>query len=71
MTVGEWIRMAVVSLVVVLVWLAAERLGNRWWQALPDAIREKGLIRWFFQRKQGPGSHDPQSTSKPASKRLT
>ena len=40
-------------------------------EALMQSIREKGLIRWFFQRKQGPGSHDPQSTSKPASKRLT
>ncbi len=51
MTFREWIWVVLASVAVVVVWLAAEHLGNRWWQALPEPIREKGLIRWFFQRK--------------------
>jgi hypothetical protein len=51
MTVLEWVWVVVAGLAVLVVWLFAEHLGNRWWQALPEPIREKGLIRWFLQRK--------------------
>ena len=51
MTVWDWTVVVLACLAVVAVWLFAEHLGNRWWQALPEPIREKGLIRWFFQRK--------------------
>jgi hypothetical protein len=51
MTVGEWIWAALASVAVVVVWLGADHLGNRWWQSLPEPIREKGLIRWLLRRK--------------------
>lgn len=52
MTVWEWTLVVLACLAVLVVWLFAEHLGNRWWQALPEPIRQKGLIRWFFHRKQ-------------------
>jgi hypothetical protein len=51
MTVWDWTVVVLACLAVVVVWLFAEHLGNRWWRALPEPIRERGLIRWFFQRK--------------------
>jgi hypothetical protein len=36
----------------VALYLGAEHLGNRWWKALPPAIRERGLIRWLADRRK-------------------
>lgn len=71
MTVWEWVWIAMASLAVVLVWLGAEHLANRWWQWVPEPIGEKGLIRWLFRRKEGYRAHMPWSVSRSASKRLT
>jgi hypothetical protein len=51
MNLWDWIWVVLACVAVVVVWMAAEHLGNRWWQALPEPIREKGLIRWLLQRK--------------------
>ncbi len=51
MNLWDWIWVVVACVAVVAVWLAAEHLGNRCWHALPEPIREKGLIRWLLQRK--------------------
>jgi hypothetical protein len=61
MILREWIWVVLASLAVVMVWLAADRLGNRWWQALPEPIREKGLIRWLIEHRRNP---QPETTSR-------
>ena len=65
MTVWEWTLTGLACLAVVVGWLFAEHLGNRWWQALPGPIREKGLIRWFFMRKQAAPGAPPPDTPHP------
>jgi hypothetical protein len=52
MTFWDWVWVVLASVAVVVLWLAAEHLGNRWWQALPDAIREKGLIGLLINRNK-------------------
>jgi len=52
MSVAEWIWIVLACVAVVAVYLAADHLGNRWWQALPPEIRERGLIRWMMDRRR-------------------
>ncbi len=48
----EWVWIVLACVGFVALYLGAEHLGNRWWQALPPAIRERGLIRWLADRRK-------------------
>lgn len=52
----ELVGLIGIAVALVGAWLWLDRLANRWFQALPDQVKERGLVGLFIDRlwKRGP-----------------
>jgi len=50
MSVLEWFGVGVATLAAVVTYVWLERLGNRWFQGLPEPIRRHGILGLAVRR---------------------
>jgi hypothetical protein len=49
----EWIWVGTATLAVVVTYVWLDRLGNRWFQALPEPVRRHGILGLAVRRLLG------------------